>query len=79
MLVLLAMMAVVGAIVGLFFTDASDTELGVGIGISAGTFLYISTSDLLPVAHAANWRDYGVPLSFAAGFGLRLAAALALG
>lgn len=78
-LVLLALMAVVGAVVGLFFAEASEAMLGFAIGLSAGTFLYISTSDLLPVAHETNWRDYGVPLSFTAGFALMLATALVLG
>ena len=78
-LVVLALMAVVGAVVGLFFSEASDALLGFAIGLSAGTFLYISTSDLLPVAHETNWRDYGVPLAFTAGFALMLATALLMG
>ena len=78
-LVILAVQAVIGAIAGLLFAEASDRALGIGIGLSAGTFLYISTSDLLPIAHETNWRDYGVPLAFAFGFALMLAAALALG
>lgn len=78
-LIVLALMAVVGAIVGLFFSGASDVVLGVGIGLSAGTFLYISTSDLLPVAHETNWHDYSVPLAFTAGFALMLGAALLMG
>ena len=78
-LIVLALQAVIGAIIGLFFAEASDKALGIAIGLSAGTFLYISTSDLLPVAHETNWRDYGVPLSFACGFALMLAAAVALG
>ena len=78
-LLILALQAVVGALVGLFFADASEAVLGFAIGLSAGTFVYISTSDLLPVAHETNWRDYGVPLAFTAGFALMLATALALG
>lgn len=75
----LAVQAVVGAVVGLFFAGASDQVLGVGVGLSAGTFLYISTSDLLPIAHETNWHDYSVPLAFTAGFALMLVTALAMG
>jgi zinc transporter ZupT len=71
-------LAIAGAAVGLLFSDVSTTVLGVAIGLSAGSFLYISTSDLLPVAHEHAWRDYGVPFSFTAGFCVMLAAALAL-
>ncbi|MFA5809933.1 MAG: ZIP family metal transporter [Thermoleophilia bacterium] len=78
-LIILALQAVVGAVVGLFFADASEAVLGFAIGLSAGTFVYISTSDLLPIAHETNWRDYGVPAAFTAGFALMLATALALG
>jgi len=75
----LAVQAVVGAVVGLFFAGASGQVLGVGVGLSAGTFLYISTSDLLPIAHETNWHDYSVPLAFTAGFALMLVTALAMG
>lgn len=75
---LLGGLLIVGAVVGLMFSDFSATALGFAIGLSAGSFLYISTSDLLPIAHEHGWGDYGVPLSFAAGFGIMLAAALAL-
>jgi len=78
-LILLAIQAVIGAVIGLFFAGASDQVLGFAIGLSAGTFLYISTSDLLPIAHETNWKDYSVPMFFTAGFGLMLATALALG
>ncbi|GBE58506.1 zinc transporter ZupT [bacterium BMS3Abin01] len=78
-LIVLALLAPMGATVGLLFADVSDMALGFAIGLSAGTFLYISTSDLLPVAHERGWRYYDVPLSFAAGFGVMLVAALALG
>lgn len=78
-LILLAVQAIIGAIIGLFFAGISDQALGFAIGLSAGTFLYISTSDLLPIAHETNWKDYSVPMFFSAGFGLMLAAALALG
>ncbi|MDO8735552.1 MAG: ZIP family metal transporter [Thermoleophilia bacterium] len=78
-LILLAVQAIIGAVIGLFFSGASDQVLGFAIGLSAGTFLYISTSDLLPIAHETNWKDYRVPMFFTAGFGLMLATALALG
>jgi len=80
-LVLLSVQAIIGAFVGLLFAGAgaSDQALGFAIGLSAGTFLYISTSDLLPIAHETNWRDYSVPMFFTAGFALMLATALALG
>jgi len=78
-LILLALQAVLGAVIGLFFAGASDQALGIAIGLSAGTFLYISTSDLLPIAHETNWRDYNVPAAFTLGFGLMLVTALMLG
>lgn len=78
-LVILGLLAVVGAAGGLLLAEVEDAVLGFAIGLAAGTFLYISTSDLLPIAHETNWRDYGVPLAFAAGFGLMLAVALVLG
>lgn len=78
-LMTLGALAIVGAGVGLLFKDLSVEVLGFAIGLSAGSFLYISTSDLLPIAHEHGWGDYGVPLSFATGFGIMLAAALALG
>ena len=77
-LIILALLAPVGAAIGLLFSDVSNTVLGFAIGLSAGTFLYISTGDLLPEAHERGWRDYGVPLSFAAGFGVMLAASRVL-
>ncbi len=78
-LVVLALLAPAGAAAGLLFAGVGDAVLGFAIGLSAGTFLYISTSDLLPEAHERGWHDYGVPLAFAAGFALMLAAALVLG
>lgn len=78
-LTLLGALTVAGAAAGLLFSDFSAGTLGFAIGLSAGSFFYISTSDLLPIAHEHGWGDYGVPLSFASGFGIMLAAALALG
>lgn len=78
-MIVLALLAPVGAAAGLLFSSVSDELLGFAIGLSAGTFLYISTSDLLPVAHERGWRDYGVPLAFAAGFAIMLVASLLLG
>jgi zinc and cadmium transporter len=75
----LALLAPAGAAVGLLLSDVSGTALGFAVGLSAGTFLYISTSDLLPEAHERGWRYYGVPVAFAAGFVIMLAAARALG
>lgn len=77
-LVVLGLLAILGAGLGLGASEISDAALGFAISLSAGTFLYISTSDLLPHAHDTNWRDYGVPLGFTAGFGLMLAVTLAL-
>lgn len=78
-LMVLGLLIIAGSGVGLLLGSVSTDVLGFAIGLSAGSFLYISTSDLLPVAHEHGWGDYGVPLSFAAGFGVMLAAALALG
>jgi len=41
--------------------------LSLAVGLSGGTFLYISTSDLLPLAHEDS-QDYWVPIAFLVGF-----------
>lgn len=67
---LIAGLLVAGAFIGLLSAlngIATENFLSIAIGISAGTFLYIATGDLMPMAHA-NVRDYRVPLAFAVGF-----------
>jgi len=66
-LALLAGLTVVGALMGTFSSLGDPFHLSLAVGLSAGTFLYISTSDLLPIAHQ-NLRDYRVPLLFLVGF-----------
>lgn len=51
------LMTPVGAVLGTFILGASTELLGLGLGISAGTFIYIATSDLLPEAHH-RYRSY---------------------
>lgn len=67
---LLAGLAVAGTLAGLvsvFNSLTVEHYLSIAIGISAGTFIYIATSDLIPMAHQ-NSRDYRVPLAFTVGF-----------
>ena len=47
-----------GAVAFLLLRHASPTILGIAIGVAAGTFLFIATSDLLPHAHAHHERRY---------------------
>lgn len=66
--VLLALMTPIGAV--LTFTilkNYSEIVLIWAIGISAGTFLYIATSDLLPLVHHQNQRKYQNLTSLFAG------------
>ena len=60
-------LAVVGAICGLLVPLEGEFYLSLAVGLSGGTFLYIATSDLLPLAHE-NYQDYRVPFFFLAGF-----------
>ncbi len=74
-LIVLASLALVGATTGAFMPAHDPFYLSLAVGISGGTFLYISTSDLLPMAHQ-NTQDYKVPALFLLGFFCVLAATL---
>lgn len=63
----IAALTVLGAVVGTVIPVQEHLFLSLAVGLSGGTFLYISTSDLLPLAHE-NSRDYRVPLAFLLGF-----------
>ncbi len=60
-------LAILGAILGILIPLNEKFWLSLAVGLSGGTFLYISTSDLLPLAHENN-QDYRVPLLFLFGF-----------
>ncbi len=60
-------LAVVGGIFGFLIPVGQSLYLSLAVGLSGGTFLYISTSDLLPMAHENN-QDYRVPACFLLGF-----------
>ena len=66
-LMVISGLALFGAGAGLLVPAAATRFLGFTVGLSGGTFLYISTSDLLPLAHENN-QDYRVPFFFLAGF-----------
>lgn len=66
-LVTIGLLAVVGAAAGLLLPVRPGSYLPAAVGLAAGTFLYISTSDLLPMAHHGT-RDYRVPAAFSIGF-----------
>lgn len=63
----IASMNVLGAVIGQLLPLGETTFLSLAVGLSGGTFLYISTSDLLPMAHENN-LDYRVPVYFLIGF-----------
>jgi len=63
----IAALAVLGALAGMLIPFSSVLLLSLAVGLSSGTFLYISTSDLLPMAHE-NVQDYRVPIFFLIGF-----------
>ncbi len=70
MLALLAGLAIAGTFAGLISILSgmnSRQYLSIAIGVSAGTFIYIATSDLMPMAHE-DPRDYRVPIAFVVGF-----------
>jgi len=47
-----------GALALLALRNASTEFLGLAVGVAAGTFLFIATTDLLPHAHAHHERRY---------------------
>jgi zinc and cadmium transporter len=47
-----------GAVALVALRHASPTLLGLTVGVAAGTFLFIATSDLLPHAHAHHERRF---------------------
>ena len=47
-----------GAVALVALRHASPTLLGLAVGVAAGTFLFIATSDLLPHAHAHHERRF---------------------
>jgi zinc transporter ZupT len=66
-LALIGLTAVVGALFGFLIPTESVRLLGIGVGFSAGIFIYIATADLLPMVHVKK-GDYISPLSFVTGF-----------
>lgn len=66
--VIFALTTPVGALLSFFiFKDLNEFFLAWAIGISSGTFLYIATSDLLPLVHQHNSKKYYNLLSLIAG------------
>ncbi len=64
---LIGLTAVLGALFGFLIPFESVRLLGIGVGFSAGVFIYIATADLLPMVHVKK-GDYISPLSFVVGF-----------
>lgn len=64
---LIGLTAVLGALFGFLIPFESVRLLGIGVGFSAGVFIYIATADLLPMVHVKK-GDYISPLSFVIGF-----------
>lgn len=66
-----------GIVVGLLSVGLGSLVVPIGLGIAAGTFIYVSASDLVPeLQHEA--RSPLVVLSMALGFGLVMALSLFL-
>lgn len=63
----IATLSIIGALVGVVIPFEKTYFLSLAVGLSGGTFLYIATSDLLPMAHENN-QDYRVPIFFLIGF-----------
>ncbi len=57
----------IGILIGLFAVGASNIVIPVGLGLSAGTFIYVSASDLVPELQHKS-RSPLVVLSMAIGF-----------
>ncbi len=66
-LFLIGLTAILGALFGFLIPFESVRLLGIGVGFSAGVFIYIATADLLPMVHVKK-GDYISPLSFVIGF-----------
>ncbi len=68
LLALYAIMVPAGAIIGTVLFDASETGLlGYAIAFSAGMFLHVSVSDLLPEVHKVREKRNMILASFFAG------------
>jgi len=57
-LIIFSLMLPLGGLAAMFLMNAlGPYELGIAVAVSAGTFLYIATSDLLPEVHrVGEWR-----------------------
>jgi zinc transporter ZupT len=67
----------IGIVVGLLFVGLGTFMIPLGLGLSAGTFIYVSASDLVPeLQHKA--RSFLVVVSMALGFTLVMALSLVL-
>ncbi|MCH8981544.1 hypothetical protein IH922_05940 [candidate division KSB1 bacterium] len=66
-LVPILILMLVGALAGTLIPVQEQLILSFAVGLTGGTFLYISTSDLLPLAHESS-QDYWVPIAFLVGF-----------
>src|SRR3972149_2561978 len=65
----------IGILVGLLFVGLGSFMIPLGLGLSAGTFIYVSASDLVRGVHP-DARSYLVVLSMALGFMLVLGLSL---
>ncbi len=68
LILILALATPAGALISYFvLKEMNELILAWAIGISSGTFLYIATSDLLPLVHQHNPRKYFNLLSLVIG------------
>jgi len=60
-----ALFAVFGGVVGFFFLEGSKSLIPLFLGIAAGSFVYISASDLIPELHVGSKRSEAVKQTLA--------------
>lgn len=66
-LIIVSLLAIIGGIVGVVIELSNTFILSLAIAFSGGLFIYISTTNLIPIAHKNN-QDYRVPIFFLIGF-----------
>lgn len=75
--VIVGVMTPLGALIGIFTLGLSQMFLGLCLGFSGGTFIYIATSDLLPEAHH-RYRTLWLIPSVVSGYAIVIIAEMLL-
>ena len=66
-LIIISSLAIIGGVAGVVIELSNTFILSLAMAFSAGLFIYISTTNLIPMAHKNN-QDYRVPIFFLIGF-----------